>query len=141
MSRKFRAYILLLVCMLMQAVAVFPHHHHAGIFCLHNDLMTCTTIDCCEQESSCSHHAEQHKCSTSCITHIQCRSQHIQSDDVLPNHSLSFSIYSIVTLLSVLIFGVNEVQTKESEYIERLHTESVLCGKGLRAPPALISVR
>ena len=37
MTRTCQTYFLLLVCLLMQAVAVFPHHHHADGICLHTE--------------------------------------------------------------------------------------------------------
>ena len=37
MKREFKSYLLLVICVLTQVVAVFPHHHHADNLCLQSD--------------------------------------------------------------------------------------------------------
>lgn len=38
MKKQLHAIILLWLCMLMQAVSVYPHHHHAHTLCLGQEM-------------------------------------------------------------------------------------------------------
>lgn len=55
MRKRLEAIFLLWVCMIMQAVSVFPHHHHDNALCFHQDKDLTQT-------------PAPHTCSSSCVT-------------------------------------------------------------------------
>ena len=134
MDRRFRTYIILMVCLLMQAVAVFPHHHHAHSFCLHDDWEQC---EGCEHD----HHnpdaaGEQHKCEDGCVTHILCRTQEVLEAEVVPDSFITFLTAFADTFR---LTGPDDRQLGQptAVYIEHLHAVPIRSGKGLRAPPQI----
>ena len=67
--RRYIAWILIWVSMVMLTAAVLPHHHHQHILCLHNDVAACE-CDCGEGEEN---HATEshHACEDHCVTNFQ----------------------------------------------------------------------
>ena len=149
--RKYIAYWLLLVCMVMQIASVFPHHHHSELFCLHADLTACAGEDCdtdgmhhegdltacagedCDTDGM--HHegdGDRHTCSAGCVTHIQSGTP----DDAVPHLSPDYSFYLILYTFDTLLHRASECFSRvDAVYVENLHAQDVACATGLRAPP------
>ena len=130
--RKYIAYWLLLVCMVMQIASVFPHHHHSELFCLHADLTACAGEDC---DTDGMHHegdGDRHTCSAGCVTHIQSGTP----DDAVPHLSPDYSFYLILYTFDTLLHRASECFSRvDAVYVENLHAQDVACATGLRAPP------
>ena len=134
MDRTLRTYFLTLLCLLMQAVAVFPHHHHDHMFCLHNDWTQCE--GCAHEHHHNGSPQEQHECEDGCVTHLQCHNQQVQAADAVPDEAFH-TLLSLFTLwLKYTLVSPEEERNDETAYHERLHAVHILCGKALRAPPA-----
>lgn len=134
MDRTLHTYLLTLLCLLMQAVAVFPHHHHDHVFCLHNDWTQCE--GCAHKHHHNDSPQEQHECEDGCVTHLQCHTQQVQAADAVPDEAFH-TLLSLFTLwLKHTLAPPKEEQNDETSYHERLHAVHILCGKALRAPPA-----
>ncbi|MGN0057564.1 MAG: DUF6769 family protein [Phocaeicola plebeius] len=133
MDRTLRTYLLTLLCLLMQAVAVFPHHHHDHVLCLHNDWAHC---EGCAHEH---HHdgmpQEQHECEDGCVTHLQCHTRQVQAVDTMPDGAFHTLLSLFTTWLKYTFVSSEEEQNEKTAYHERLHAVHILCGKALRAPP------
>lgn len=117
---------------LMLAIPVMPHHHHAnGKICMKDDV----------QENCCQHHHDDneaqhhHSCEdTGCITtHFF---QQIPSNN--PRIELaeeSHPIYLIVAdILSQALIANND-NPSFNDYRESLHSTQIMHAMGLRAPP------
>lgn len=122
----------MMVCLLMQAVAVFPHHHHAHLFCLHDDWEQC-------EGCSHGHHEEEpalpHECDGGCVTHIQCRSQQIQAPAVTPDYTFFTFLYTFTTRFKLPDTDIQHLRKAATVFIERLHSVPIRNSRGLRAPP------
>lgn len=128
MTRTCQTYFLLLVCLLMLAVAVFPHHHHADGICLHTE---CAAND---EPSDLPADGETEGCDACCVTHIRCSHRLPEMADLQPDYTFYTCIYPLFTLLKQPD-GVPDPFRETSEYRERLHAVCLPHGKGMRAPP------
>ena len=139
MGRIFQTYCLLVASILMLAVAVFPHHHHAERLCLKADWCTCTSADA-SCEGHCTHSTDtgNHGCTISCATHFAFGHQQLSRSDVSPDFTFSFLIYPMLSLLEHLQAGSDRSDDSDSVYIEKLHSRQWMAAWGLRAPPAFL---
>lgn len=125
MKNRFKAILLMMLCLLVEAVSVYPHHHHADALCTRHG-----------REASSPARTPQ-PCSAGCITHFQL---------TLP--SVSFSVREVqktpilykvafrterVGFLSPLLQG--DRKRKENPPVI-LHASPPTGGTGLRAPPS-----
>lgn len=123
-KRKGILVFLLFVSMLILAIDVLPHHHHAGVPCL-QPVETETPVSHSQVPSACS-----------CIDAFYAASN---IDDTL--HEFYCNHYPATTLLAqiltcCLLIPERIVVPEKPVYIENLHDTHVLCQFGLRAPPA-----
>ena len=58
MKSRFKAILLIGLCLLMQAIAVYPHHHHDDALCTAHDMRTASTSGLPQP------------CTAGCITHF-----------------------------------------------------------------------
>lgn len=135
--RRYIAWMLFIVSMVMLIAAVLPHHHHQHILCLHNDVATC---DCsCDDSHDASHASEaHHACGDGCVTNFQTVTPDRVSEDVSPDYSICLQLY---TWADVLFVSQPLMQTSYSTYafyVERLYATCVQHVMGLRAPPAFL---
>ena len=121
MGRIFQTYCLLVASILMLAVAVFPHHHHAERLCLKSDWCTCTSDASCEGHCTHSPNTDNHECTISCATHFAFGHQQLSRSDVSPDFTFSFLIYPMLSLLEYFQTGVIRIGNSDSIYIEKLH--------------------
>lgn len=131
--KRYIAYVLFFVSLLMLAVPVIPHHHHAdGLLCMKNDIDT----ECCTHPVN---KAGEHCCcNTGCIaTHFfqQRPNLDVEFIQLLPGNIL----FNLTDLLSSPIFSsfIGHLR-QESIYIESLHSTFLTRATGLRAPPFLL---
>ena len=62
-TKRYIAYFLFFISMIMLTVPVIPHHHHEdGMICMKNDL---PSDGCCQHQGPCSEHC---CCDTGCMT-------------------------------------------------------------------------
>lgn len=129
--QKYISYLLLLFSVLMLAIPVMPHHHHAnGQICMKDDVHT----HCCQHHDN---DAEEHRhgCEdTGCIaTHFfQQRPANNEHEWYIDNVQLAECI--IPHILSYLTPDIQENHI-DYGYRESLHGTQPPYVKGLRAPP------
>ena len=138
LGRIFQTYCLLVASILMLAVAVFPHHHHAERLCLKSDWCTCTSDASCEGHCTHSPNTDNHECTISCATHFAFGHQQLSRSDVSPDFTFSFLIYPMLSLLEYFQTGVIRIGNSDSIYIEKLHSRQWMAAWGLRAPPVFL---
>lgn len=125
-------YILFVVSLLMTAVPVLPHHHHAnGLLCMKNDV----SANCCQ------HHPDSQReghccCQTGCVAH-----HFFQQMPTGTQNEIHPAVFEIIPFLSPLLFWLSDKSlTCEHKgqipiYIESLHGMLIARATGLRAPP------
>ena len=133
MQRCLKAYCLLVVSILMLAAAVYPHHHHENRFCASASLEDCTVPLSTDSGKHYPGDADNHACDATCITHFSFSPQHTRVDDVAPDYSFCFFIYSLPVILECLN-GIH-APADHAFYIEKLHSLHGVAARSLRAPP------
>ena len=144
-QRRFIAWMLMVVSMVMLTASVLPHHHHQEILCLQYDAAECTCSHGCSEphehhahhhEGHCSH--DKHACESHCITHFQTVTPDETSVDVSPDYSFYSLVYMMSDILSIPL-PLSETKANLSYfYLEKLHSICLGHVMGLRAPPALV---
>ena len=142
-QRRFIAWMLMVVSMVMLTASVLPHHHHHEILCLQHDVEACECSHGCadhhehhEHEGHCSH--DKHACGSDCITHFQTLTPDEVSVDVSPDYSFCSLLYMAADVLSIPL-PISESRANQSYfYLEKLHSTCLWHVIGLRAPPAFV---
>ena len=133
-EKKYIIYLLLMVSIIMLAVPVFPHHHHAdGHICMKNDVEP----SCCHTPHH--HHPAGHpNCchDKGCIaSHFVQRTPRTERQAPAPRPVLLPA--SLIALIGQLSVSDDFYQTTSySPYIESLHGDYIARASGLRAPPS-----
>ena len=146
-QRRFIAWMLMVVSMVMLTASVLPHHHHQEILCLQHDAEACKCSHSCSEhhhhpehhqhEGHCSH--DKHACDSLCITHFQTVTPDRTTVDVSPHYSFYTLLYLVADVLSIPL-PISESRAKQSYfYLEKLHSTCLWHVAGLRAPPALVA--
>ncbi len=144
MKPKRHIYFLLFVSILMLAVPLVPHHHHAnGVICLKNDIAT--EQSCCghqqptdDQQSCPGHHHPENDacCNDGCMARMETSVPTSQVDLGDPAHgfvAVLFTDYIIENLLKP-----QERRIKNNYvYRESLHGTNITRAYALRGPPCL----
>ena|GEM_PF-1842760 len=123
MKKQLHAIILLWLCMLVQAVSVFPHHHHAEALCLGHDMGTARPAK------------GTHACGSECITHFHLT---MPSSGSHVSYKKNVSRPSCLLRTSYDFPVIHGPQTSKGTYqTDRtdLYLSLPVGGKGLRAPP------
>lgn len=136
--RRYIAWVLIWVSMIMLTASVLPHHHHQEILCLQHDVTVC---DC-----QCSQHAPQndasdqnHTCNAGCVTKFKSVTPDPAQDGISPDYSFCSLLYTMTDVL-VLSLRLSEHNTLPYiYYLEKLHPTCLPHGKGLRAPPYVLA--
>ncbi|MBO5250791.1 MAG: hypothetical protein J6B31_02175 [Bacteroidaceae bacterium] len=142
-QRRYIAWMLMVVSMVMLTASVLPHHHHQEILCLQHDVEACEcTSDCPkhhehhQHEGHCSH--SQHTCGSDCVTHFQIVAPDRSVEDVSPDFSFCSLLYTAADVLAVSL-SLSDSKAKHSSYfLEKLHATCLPHVMGLRAPPAVL---
>ena len=133
--RRYIAWVLMLVSMVMLTAAVLPHHHHQHILCLHNDVTACE-CDCGENKEN--HAAESHHaCEDHCVTNFQSVTPDEAQGDVSPDYSTCQLLYTLADILSIPLPLEDKEGIQHSCYLEKLHATCHPHVMGLRAPPVV----
>ena len=126
---------LLLVAALMMLVAeAFPHHHHEQLFCVNADLETCEMPCDCHDGMHHRGDADNHGCTTSCVTHFTVAKTHVGTVHLSP----LYTFYSLIYLPGydwMCFMRSDRKETVVSCYVEKLHARCLIAQGGLRAPP------
>ena len=145
-QRRFIAWMLMVVSIVMLTASVLPHHHHREILCLQHDATACECATQCAEQHHGHHqhaghcsHGTHHACGSDCITHFQTITPGKASVDVSPDYSFCALLYILADLLSIPLPLNNDTRANLSYfYLEKLHSIGVLPIMGLRAPPSFV---
>ena len=143
-QRRFIAWMLMIVSMVMLTASVLPHHHHQEILCLQHDVEACECSSHCEgnhhehhqHEGHCSH--GKHACGSDCVTHFQILTPDKISVDVSPDYSFCSLLYTLSDILSIPLPLSEKKANLSYFYLEKLHPTCLWHVMGLRAPPAFV---
>ena len=142
-QRRFIAWMLMVVSMVMLTASVLPHHHHQELLCLQHDVESCECAHGCKEyhehhqhEGHCSH--GKHACGSDCVTHFQLLTPNETTVNVSPDYSFYALLYTVADLLSIPL-PLNDIRANLSYlYLEKLHSTCLWHVMGLRAPPSLV---
>ena len=131
-QKRYIAWMLVVVSMVMLVASVLPHHHHQHLLCLDNDVETCACT--CED-----HHApdaDHHEgCEGHCITHFVSVTPDTMQDYVSPDYTFCQLIYTLADVMSVSLPVLDLKANPSYFYLEKLHSTCLGHVRGLRAPP------
>ena len=143
-QKRFIAWMLMVVSIVMLTASVLPHHHHQEILCLQHDAEACECSHECSKhhehhhhEGHCSH--DKHTCGSDCVTHFQTVTPNDTSVDISPNYSFCSLLYVVGDIMSIPL-PLNEIRANLSYfYLEKLHSIRLGHVMGLRAPPVVLA--
>lgn len=139
-KQRLWAYVLLTVCMLMQVAEVFPHHHHAGYYCLASDLVNEAREAGCDDAMHHSDDADRHACGADCIANFQCSVQHKDVLHPVPDYSFHFIFYALSDSCRLLVpWEEKKAEYTVFPYANSLYACAFVRSTGLRAPPFIFS--
>lgn len=130
--KRYIPFFLLVVSLLMMAVPVFPHHHHAnGLLCMKNDIGP----HCCQQHPSETGSETHCCCETGCIAHHFF--QQMPTDMRTSPHPAVSELIPFLSPLLLRLAASRAIAPKGDIpiYIESLHGTLIAHATGLRAPP------
>ena len=145
--RRYIAWMLMLVSMVMLVASVLPHHHHRELLCLQHDVTeecVCTcTAECTCPECAKHHHATadggHRNCGAGCVTKFNSLTPDKGHDVLSPEYAFCSLLY---TLSDAWMFALQLSEDKTSHhtcYLEKLHSTCLPHVKGLRAPPCVLA--
>lgn len=85
--RRYIAWVLMLVSIIMLTASVLPHHHHREILCLQHDMTLCG-CQCSVQHQQHNSSDENHTCNAGCVTKFKSVTPDRAQDSVSPDLSL-----------------------------------------------------
>ena len=142
-ERRFIAWMLMIVSMVMLTASVLPHHHHQEILCLQHDVEACECSHGCvehhehhQHKGHCSH--GKHACGSDCVTHFQTLTSDKVLVDVSPDYSFCSLLYTVSDILSIPLPLSEKKANLSYFYLEKLHSTCLWHVMGLRAPPAFV---
>lgn len=137
--RRYIAWILMMVSMIMLTASVLPHHHHQEILCLQHDVNVCACHCAAGHSHQNSASDENHTCNAGCVTKFKSVTPDRAQDTVSPDYSFCSLLYTITDVL-ILSLRLSEHNTLSyNYYLERLHATCLPHVKGLRAPPYVLA--
>ena len=144
-QRRFIAWMLMVVSIVMLTASVLPHHHHREILCLQHDVAACECTSHCtghhhehhQHAGHCSH-GTHHACGSDCVTHFQTLTPEKASVDVSPDYSFCALLYTLADLLSIPLPLKDTRANLSYFYLEKLHSTCLWHVMGLRAPPSFV---
>ena len=110
--RRYIAWVLMLVSIIMLTASVLPHHHHREILCLQN-----------------------HTCNAGCVTKFKSVTPDRAQDSVSPDYSFCLLLYTVTDVLALSLRLTEHNTLPYNYYLEKLHSTCLPHVKGLRAPP------
>lgn len=137
-QRKYIAWILMVVSMVMLIATVLPHHHHQDFLCMHSKSATCECSGGCLAHQSDGYGTHEHQaCDAGCVTNFQTIAPDDVSDDVAPDYSFCSLLYTVADILSIPLYESRG--TYFISYLETLHSTCMPHVMGLRAPPFILA--
>lgn len=130
-QRRFTAWFLMLVSIVMLTASTLPHHHHFGRICLQQDLTECTS--CCASSSQNSEKGTS--CKVCCVTKFKCSTPD-NRDDVQPHFTQVIVLFT-EAIISELFTPDEQTHQYNSYYFDSLHSIRITHSIGLRAPPCM----
>ena len=123
-QRRYIAWFLILVSIIMLTASVLPHHHHREILCL-------------QHNHDVSH--DKHTCNAGCVTKFKTITPEKVQNSVSPDYSFCSLLYTVpdILLLSLRLTERNTIP--DTYYLEKLHSTCLPHVKGLRAPPYVLA--
>lgn len=136
--RRYIAWILMWVSIIMLTASVLPHHHHQEILCLQHDVSVCN-CHCPQHHQQNDASDENHTCNAGCVTKFKSVTPDRAQDSVSPDYSFCSLLYTVTDVL-VLSLRLSEHNTLDYiYYLEKLHSTCLPHVKGLRAPPYVLA--
>lgn len=136
--RRYIAWTLVWVCIIMLTASVLPHHHHQEILCLQHEATLCG-CPCVEHDHHKDKKGEKHSCNAGCVTKFKSITPDKLQDNVSPDYSFCSLMYTLTDIL-LLPLRPSESKTKlYAYYLERLHPTCLPHVTGLRAPPCVLA--
>lgn len=136
--RRYIAWILMMISMIMLTASVLPHHHHQEILCLQHDVKVCA-CHCAAHDYQNSASDENHTCNAGCVTKFKSVTPDKAQDTVSPDYSFCSLLYTITDVLTLSLRLSEHNALTYNYYLERLHTTCLPHVKGLRAPPYVLA--
>lgn len=116
--RRYIAWVLMLVSIIMLTASVLPHHHHREILCLQHNSSD-----------------ENHTCNAGCVTKFKSVTPDRAQDSVSPDYSFCLLLYTVTDVLALSLRLTEHNTLPYNYYLEKLHSTCLPHVKGLRAPP------
>jgi hypothetical protein len=133
--RRYIAWVLMLVSIIMLTASVLPHHHHREILCLQHD-MTLYGCQCSVQHQQHNNSSdENHTCNAGCVTKFKSVTPDRAQDSVSPDYSFCLLLYTVTDVLALSLRLTEHNTLPYNYYLEKLHSTCLPHVKGLRAPP------
>lgn len=133
-KRKYIAWFLMVVSLVMLTASVFPHHHHEDLLCLQHDVVE-TSTDCHDEEKP-----SDANCQACCVTIFHCSDPDTDYDAMEPHYSLESILFTITDLYQLPLRPDEECVCDFPFYHEKLHSRLASASMGLRAPPAVVLI-
>ena len=137
-QRRYIAWFLILVSIIMLTASVLPHHHHREILCLQHDITVCGCQCSGEQHNHDVSH-DKHTCNAGCVTKFKTITPEKVQNSVSPDYSFCSLLYTVpdILLLSLRLTERNTIP--DTYYLDKLHSTCLPHVKGLRAPPYVLA--
>lgn len=137
--RRYIAWILVWVSIIMLAASVLPHHHHRELLCLQHDVAAACGCQCAAHQHQGDDAHEPPTCHAGCVTKFNSVTPDRAQDNVSPHYSFCSLLYTLTDVL-VLSLRLSEHNTlPHTFYVEKLHSTCLPHVKGLRAPPVVLA--
>lgn len=134
--RRYIAWGLMLVSIIMLAASVLPHHHHREILCLQHDVTVCGCQCSSHQNGAAS---ENHTCNAGCVTKFRSVTPDRAQDSLSPDYSFCSLLYAMTNVLMLSLQLSEQHALPYTDYLEKLHSTCLPHVKGLRAPPSVLA--
>ncbi len=132
--RRYIAWVLMLVSIIMLTASVLPHHHHREILCLQHDMTLCG-CQCSVQHQQHNSSDENHTCNAGCVTKFKSVTPDRAQNSVSPDYSFCSLLYTVTDVLALSLHLTEHNTLPYNYYLEKLHSTCLPHVKGLRAPP------
>ncbi len=132
--RRYIAWTLIWVSIIMLTASVLPHHHHREILCLQHDLTACN-CPCKSHHHSDDTPHENHTCNNGCVTKFKSVTPDRAQNNVSPDYSFCSLLYTMTDIWMLSIQLTRHNTLPYNYYLEKLHSTCLPHIKGLRAPP------
>ncbi len=113
--RRYIAWVLMLVSIIMLTASVLPHHHHREILCLQHDMTLCGCQCSVQHQQHNNSSDENHTCNAGCVTKFKSVTPDRAQDSVSPDYSFCLLLYTVTDVLALslrLLFLLGSCNSK-----------------------------